>query len=312
MGSRLLKEKLDWICKNDKSNYTAPISPIIQDIFEFNYGKKVIELKSGDFFGEKALDNSAPRNATIITTTNCDFIILKKKDYNSKLKKAFKKKQEQLLQFYDNVLQIGPVNFKENKYVYSIMRSFEEKNCCFGEIVQNHIQQRCSILLLRRGIYIFLYIIIAWKFLMYKTIHSSETDSDFYKSFTNLEKEKIFSILSGKKIKICEIFGNAVVGEEILIDKDNKMDVSVDCLSVNGAYLKLKEGALSNLPGPMKKDLVKVGAVRRKTRIQQFERLIRLMIKSFCKIPKRFIDQYVRPIPNTMFVYTKTRLLISA
>jgi hypothetical protein len=152
MGPRLMKEKLMWVSGIDFHNYTSKIPTIYDRIFEFNFGKKVIELKSGDFFGEKALETSAPRNATIITTSNCDFIILKKKDYISKVREAFKRKKSQLFDFYEKILKIKSTNFGENKSVYSIMRSFEEKSCSFGEIILNHLTDSNTLLLLKEGI----------------------------------------------------------------------------------------------------------------------------------------------------------------
>ena len=151
MGSRLLKERLDWISDTEYFDYNTKISPALDRIFELNFGKKVIELSSGDFFGEKALETSAPRNATIITNTNCDFIILKKRDYINKVREAFKRKKNQLFDFYEKILKIKSTSFGENKSVYSIMRSFEEKSCSFGEVILDHLKDSNTILLLREG-----------------------------------------------------------------------------------------------------------------------------------------------------------------
>jgi hypothetical protein len=151
MGPRLFKERIDWIGEVDFHNYTEKIPQIIDRIFEINFGKKVIELKTGDFFGEKALETSTARNATIVTTTNCDFVILKKRDYISKVREAFKRKKNQLFDFYEKILKIKSTNFGENKSVYSIMRSFEEKSCSFGEIILNHLKDSNTLLLLREG-----------------------------------------------------------------------------------------------------------------------------------------------------------------
>jgi putative component of toxin-antitoxin plasmid stabilization module len=145
------KERMDWIKSVDIYDYNTKISETMDRIFEINFGKKVIELQSGDFFGEKALETSAPRNATIITTSNCDFIMLKKKDYISKVREAFKRKKKQLFNFYERILKIKTTNFGENKSVYSIMRSFEEKNCSFGEVILDHLKDSSKILLLREG-----------------------------------------------------------------------------------------------------------------------------------------------------------------
>ena len=154
LGLRLLRERLDWVQEVDFHNYSEKILPIMDRIFEINFGKKVIELATGDFFGEKALETSSARNATILTTSNCDFIILKKKDYISKVREAFKRKKNQLFDFYEKILKIKSSNFGENKSVYSIMRSFEEKTCSFSEIILDHLNDSNTLLLLRQGIYV--------------------------------------------------------------------------------------------------------------------------------------------------------------
>lgn len=288
----MLKERLEWIKSIDIYDYNTKINEPMDRIFEINFGKKVIELQSGDFFGEKALETSAPRNATIITTSNCDFIMLKKKDYISKVREAFKRKKKQLFNFYERILKIKTTNFGENKSVYSIMRSFEEKNCSFGEIILDHLKDKNKILLLREG----KCCNFIGKYLMYKTINISEIDSDFYSDFTLSEKKNIFSVLNGKKIKICEILGNAIIGEEMLIKKNQTFDISINCLSAFGKYFQLKENALNNLPLSLRRDFSRMICIKRKTRIQNFKKIVKLMLHNFQKIPKKLIFKYVHLI----------------
>ena len=128
---------------------------------------------------------------------------------------------------------------------------------------------------------------------MYKTVDISEKDSDYYQGLTNSEKERLFSVLSGKKIKICEIQGNAIIGEEMLTNSQSKFDVSINCLSSLGKYFRLKENALTNLPNALRRDLTKMIYVKRTSRIQQFKKIVRLMMKNYHMIPKQFINQYV-------------------
>ena len=49
---------------------------------------KVNVLREGDYFGERALINDAPRLATIVCETNCAFAVLNKKDYKEILYEA--------------------------------------------------------------------------------------------------------------------------------------------------------------------------------------------------------------------------------
>lgn len=43
--------------------------------------QKVHEYKAGDYFGEKALQDTKPRAATILTTSDCHFGTLTKDEY---------------------------------------------------------------------------------------------------------------------------------------------------------------------------------------------------------------------------------------
>lgn len=128
---------------------------------------------------------------------------------------------------------------------------------------------------------------------MYKTVDISEKDSDFYEGLSHQEKDRLFSVLSGKKIKICEIQGNAIIGEEMMTNVNGKFDVSIHCLSTLGKYFRLKENALSNLPNALRRDLSKMIFIKRQSRIQQFKKIVRLMMKNYHKMPKQLITQYV-------------------
>ena len=151
MGARLVKERLDWAKNIRPEDVNTPLGEDAQQIFELNYGKKVIELCSGDFFGEKALERSVPRNATIVTTRNCHLVILEKRDYVGKVKEALRKKRTQMSDFYGRIFKIKSSSFGESKSVYSISRSFEPKSCSFGEVILDHLRDRNTLLLLKEG-----------------------------------------------------------------------------------------------------------------------------------------------------------------
>ena len=51
-----------------------------------DYKKKVAVLKKGDAFGDLSLLYGAPRNATVMTRENCDFIVMTKATYDKVIK----------------------------------------------------------------------------------------------------------------------------------------------------------------------------------------------------------------------------------
>ena len=77
--SSLLEEKRTKINKEDYLSY-----------IEKEYGTIVAEMNPGTIFGEKALVDNKPRAATIITKSDCEFLVIEKKDFELILNK-FKK-----------------------------------------------------------------------------------------------------------------------------------------------------------------------------------------------------------------------------
>ncbi len=49
---------------------------------ESEYGKVILEMQTGDFFGEKALIENKPRALTVLAKSDCDLMVLEKKDFD--------------------------------------------------------------------------------------------------------------------------------------------------------------------------------------------------------------------------------------
>ena len=66
----------------------------------FNWFVEVLTLTSGHSFGELALINNAPRQATIKTLSKCSFVTISRKDYSRVLEKLEAKAIEQRVLFF--------------------------------------------------------------------------------------------------------------------------------------------------------------------------------------------------------------------
>ena len=60
-------------------------------------------MKKGDSFGEMALINKEPRNATIHCLTHCYFATLDQADFDRQLKKINSKLESEKMDFFKNL-----------------------------------------------------------------------------------------------------------------------------------------------------------------------------------------------------------------
>ena len=68
--------------------------------FEFKIEKFVNVYKEGDYFGQLALINNKPRAANIVCTSDCDFAVLSKNDYNQIIAESENKKLDKEVDFF--------------------------------------------------------------------------------------------------------------------------------------------------------------------------------------------------------------------
>ena len=73
-------------------------SPYKKEDFVANYGVIVDSVVKGGFFGDRALITNLPRAATLVTTTNCELLVITK-DLFMSLKSRFDKKKNSTLDF---------------------------------------------------------------------------------------------------------------------------------------------------------------------------------------------------------------------
>lgn len=202
-------EKIRDIMNNEKK-------VIKLNLYEYNI---LVELNSGDMFGEAAL--SAPslkRNATIMTLTECHFGCLNRKIYQKHIQKATETNKKNIINY---ICSIGifnkfPKDIMSKKYYSSLVFKKNKKN----DLIIKQKEINNNIIIIREGIYeiIFngnmndIYNLIN---IYYKKLISFDTKQDE-------EMHNRIIKIKDQKAKIEKIFGNEFYKNEeyklLLID----------------------------------------------------------------------------------------------
>ena len=255
-----IEEKLDDITNNEK----------ILKLFIYEY-KILVELNSGDMFGEAAL--SAPslkRNATIMTVTDCHFGCLNRKIYQKHIQKATETIKRNIINYICNtgIFNKFPKEIISRKFFSSFVFKKNKKN----DLLIKQREMNNNIILTKEGVYeiilngsmhdIYNLINIYYKNLIEFDKKNNEQDEEMYNKITKMkdQESKIEKILGHEMYKNEEhkiflidspsTFGLRETEEKITI-KDNVGNISynyisyydVKCNSLKGEYILIDKNA---------------------------------------------------------------------
>ena len=181
-----LKEKIGDIKKNDKK-----INKL--NIYEYNI---LVELNSGDMFGEAAL--SAPslkRNATIMTVTDCHFGCLNRKIYQKHIQKATETNKKNTINYICNtsIFNGYPKDILNRKFFSCFVFKKNKKN----DYIIKQKELNSNIILIKEGVF---EIILNGSMIdIYNLINV------YYKKLLNLVDNKITDLYEELHIKISKI-----------------------------------------------------------------------------------------------------------
>ena len=181
-----LKEKIGDIKKNDKK-----INKL--NIYEYNI---LVELNSGDMFGEAAL--SAPslkRNATIMTVTDCHFGVLNRKIYQKHIQKATETNKKNTINYICNtgIFNGYPKDILNKKFFSCFVFKKNKKN----DYIIKQKELNSNIILIKEGVF---EIILNGSMIdIYNLINV------YYKKLLNLVDNKITDLYEELHIKISKI-----------------------------------------------------------------------------------------------------------
>lgn len=246
-----IKEKINDIMTNDNK-----INKLM--IYEYNI---LVELNSGDMFGEAAL--SAPslkRNATIITITDCHFGCLNRKIYKTHIQKATEINKKNIINYIcsTGIFNGYPKEILSKKFFSAFVFKKNKKNDYI--IKQKEINN--NIILIKEGVYEI--ILNGNMFDIYNLINI------YYKKLLSIEKKteqdeeihyKIRKIKE-QKIKIEKIFGNEMSKNEehkiLLIDSpstfglrevEEKEEIQDNAQNISYRYLSYYDVKCNSLKG---------------------------------------------------------------
>ena len=245
-------EKIREIMNNEKK-------VIKLNLYEYNI---LVELNSGDMFGEAALSSpSLKRNATIMTLTECHFGCLNRKIYQKHIQKATETNKKNIINY---ICSIGifnkfPKDIMSKKYFSSLVFKKNKKN----DLIIKQKEFNNNIILIREGIYeiIFngnmndIYNLIN---IYYKKLISFDTkqDEEMYNRIIKIKEqkakiEKIFGneFYKNEEYKVLLIDSPSTFGlretEEKIVIKDNTENLTyryssyydLKCNSLKGEYI---------------------------------------------------------------------------
>ena len=250
-----IKEKYNEIMKNEKKIYKL-------SIYEYNI---LVELNSGDMFGEAAL--SAPtlkRNATIMTVSDCHFGCLNKKIYQKHIQKATETSKKNTINYICNtgIFNGFPKEILSKKFFSSFVFKKNKKN----DLIIKQKEYNSNIVLIREGIYeiilngnmvdIYNLINTYYKKLLNLIDNNNEKDEELHFKISKMkeQKQKIEKILGAEmnkneEYKILLIDSPSTFGlrevEEKIKEEDKAGNISyhymsyydVKCNSLKGDYI---------------------------------------------------------------------------
>lgn len=190
------------------------------------FGKIIREMKSGEGFGEQALLWNVKRTATVITKTDCDLLIIEKKDFVMVLdqyKEALFKKQDILNEVFPSIKK----NITSSKIIESILFSFKTMNFIKGQtLTKEKDESSCGrIFVVEKG-----------EFIVEKTCRETDIKKimkdDFYKFKKNVVNFQ-------ENLKVCLVGPNTIIGEECLFSPKDQYSYTVTCISQEGSALSI-------------------------------------------------------------------------
>ena len=247
-----MKEKINDIMTNETKT-----TKII--LYEYNI---LLELNSGDMFGEAAL--SAPslkRNATIMTVTDCHFGCLNRKIYQKHIQKATETNKKNIINYIcsTGIFNGFPKEIMNKKFFSVFVFKKNKKN----DYIIKQNESNSNIVLIKEGVYEI--ILNGNMFDIYNLINN------YYKKLYSIDKKNIehdeemnkkISKIKEQKGRIEKIFGNEMYKNEehkiLLIDSpstfglrefEEKITIRHNAGNISYQYLSYYDVKCNSLKG---------------------------------------------------------------
>ncbi|EGR32337.1 cyclic nucleotide-binding domain protein [Ichthyophthirius multifiliis] len=169
--------------------------------------KQVAIMPTGSSFGELALISNQPRLATIICEEDCDFLVLKKKDFNRIMKNIELKVLNDKVACLIDIPFIGIINKQFIRDIYSKLKQIDFFK---GQVVYQEGDKAQ-----------YVYIVIKGHFVAYKNFKIQQQDQW---SLQIDENQKIYQKQYVKKMKFQSFTDKQFFGEDELLFRDDEIE----------------------------------------------------------------------------------------
>ena len=202
----------------------------LKDVIK-QYGTVDEVVKKGGFFGERAVYEKNERQCTIVTNTECQFLVIYKRDFYY-ISRNYDKKRTKLLNFIFNFIPDI-----ENIHTFVIVEEFlpllKEKTHDKGSyIIQEGSPGDCFFMLYEGTCEII------------KTLKIDEASSkkEFFASIEQLVRVRpVYS----EELSVCTLEKGAFVGEEVILNESNVYHYSVRVTSASATILTVSKEMFS-------------------------------------------------------------------
>jgi len=226
------------------------VSPNTLENLIKSFGKIIRIMEKGDAVGEKSLIENNPRSATVCTLTNCEFLILEKKDLKH-AKDQFEGVLKRRTEFLMEALKLNQQTFS-SKVKENMLYSFSVEKHKKGHIFTQQGKSDIRFYLIEEG-----------EVVIEKTIIMKEIIKG-HNEFGNNRSQTLTLCVSGR--------GN-FIGEEILFTETNVYEYTTKVISNETSVLVVnKHIFLSKFPSEIRQVLVssyKAKTINRNKQIDQ-------------------------------------------
>ena len=230
------------------------------------YGSKICELESWRIFGERGLENSKPRSATVIATSNTEVICIKQSQYRNVIRNALRTKKLKMTEFVSETLGFAKRS-QDQKFIFSLVPVIEKLKLKKGDVLAkqgSQIEKRGQLKLTKRV--------------------RNEPQSNFYESLGPEKVEMIVSRLNGKEVPIGISGSKEFIGEDILFSSNVCYEFDVQCISIDAVVIVMKSSVLKTMPSRFVEFWKQIYEQKSEYRKLQFHKTVTVMLQEQQKI----------------------------
>jgi len=225
------------------------------------FGTITEKLLQDGYFGQKALENEKRRHETAVAYQDSEFMVFKKEDF-AHIYETFSKKKQQIIEF---ILEYFPKIdlIHSHQILNNLYYTLQEEKAVHNECIINEGETSDRIFILYEG-----RCELIKTFIIEEPDHVAQSLGHFSQHYRIKQKNK-------EEITICTIESGTFFGEEILYNKEGKVDFTVRVLSANATIFSIsKTKFLYRFPREVQNELKRIYTKKREQNISKLKFLV--------------------------------------